>query len=364
MTVEWASDENFTSGAYSGLPTKIAPSAGLLAQGIQPENRFGAQHFNWLMNYLTREAGALRNAQYAQWFFSTISGTPTLYAVSTAPIGNTAMGIAVGAAAAIFTAPDFVTWTSRTAGGGYTDALFDVTGNGTLWCAVGETGGIQTATYGTGVTWTKRTAAGAYTGDFYAIVYNPTSAQDDFVAVGETGGIQTSNDGATWTQRTAGSSYAGTFTDVAHDTVSSTLVAVGSGGEIQYSTNGGVAWTRARTGTEATGFVVARPGGGFVVAFDSGSSTSTILTSSNGVTWSTVTQVSAAGAPTDLLVGPDGRRIVVVSGHTWDSEVDDLATWTRRLAFPAAGAIAGTTVDDKFMVLVGSDDVSMSLRVG
>ena len=65
-----------------------------------------------------------------------------------------------------------------------------------------------------------------------------------FVAVGQSGTILTSTDGATWTSRTSGTSNY--LYDVAFG--NSTFVAVGASGTILTSTNG-TSWTTRTSGT-------------------------------------------------------------------------------------------------------------------
>lgn len=370
MTTIWATDTTFPSGTYAGQNTKTAPSAGLIATGMNPGERFGAQQFNWLMNYLTTEVGYIRNAQYAHWSITDPSSTPTLNAVTFGIGGLDGTQVAVGNAGVIYYAYRGNTWTTATAGSAYAGNFQGVTNNGTAFCAVGATGGIQTDADGTG-TWTARTAASAFAGTFYAVAANSASSgtQPDFVAVGTTGTIQTSTDnGATWATNTAGSAYASTFTSVAYDSVTATWCAVGASGEIQTAPNGNapLTWTQRRTGTETVGYVCARPGGGFVVAFNNGSGASTIVKSTDGTTFSTVTQVTAAANPSAICVGPDSARVVILGNDgTYDCDYTTLDTWTQRWVNDTSGshALLGIASSARCMIAVGVDWIATSLRV-
>jgi hypothetical protein len=52
--INWATDVNYPAGAdtWSGTPTKVAPSAGVQADGFAPRDRPPAQWINWLFNSL------------------------------------------------------------------------------------------------------------------------------------------------------------------------------------------------------------------------------------------------------------------------------------------------------------------------
>lgn len=49
----WASDANFTSGPYTGSPTKVEPTSGQAAQGCVPGSRFRSGFLNNLYNRLS-----------------------------------------------------------------------------------------------------------------------------------------------------------------------------------------------------------------------------------------------------------------------------------------------------------------------
>lgn len=46
----WATDTNYTGGPEAGQPTKVAPSAGRQAEGVEPGAKFPAQEFNAILN--------------------------------------------------------------------------------------------------------------------------------------------------------------------------------------------------------------------------------------------------------------------------------------------------------------------------
>lgn len=119
-----------------------------------------------------------------------------------------------GAAEAnIVSSTDGTTWTQRTAGSSSTDKLRGVAHDATLemFCAVGETGSIQTAGQADLATWTAQTADGSYTGEFNAVASNNLGT---FVAVGASGELQYTTDGSTWNAVTLPDGYSADLHDI------------------------------------------------------------------------------------------------------------------------------------------------------
>lgn len=60
----WADDTNYDAGAnaWNGNPTKRAPSAGLIAKGVEPGEFLTAQHFNYLINLFSQCVEELHDA--------------------------------------------------------------------------------------------------------------------------------------------------------------------------------------------------------------------------------------------------------------------------------------------------------------
>ena len=92
---------------------------------------------------------------------------------------------AVGSVGEIQTSPDGITWTQRTAAGGYSDILFAVASDGQLLVTVGQSSEIQTSP--DGITWTQRVPAPAALDSYGAV-----SDGARFLICGESGTIQTS----------------------------------------------------------------------------------------------------------------------------------------------------------------------------
>jgi hypothetical protein len=133
--------------------------------------------------------------------------------------------------------------------------------------------------------WTSHSPAGGYTGDFKAI----EAALTGFAAVGSGGEIQTSTDAVNWFSRHTGGSD---FNDIAFKPdATATLCAVGQGGYIWTSTNL-TSWTQQTgpAGMTTDNFVSITYGygkghssgvGKFVAMTDGGK----VMTSPDGVTW-------------------------------------------------------------------------------
>lgn len=77
---DWATDANYPAGAatWSGTATKVAPSAGVQADGFAPEDQPPAQWINWLFNGIVTAGQALelRGLQEA-WAQSETNGDTT-----------------------------------------------------------------------------------------------------------------------------------------------------------------------------------------------------------------------------------------------------------------------------------------------
>jgi hypothetical protein len=291
--IVWGTDTNYPAGAdsWNGTPVKVAPSAGVVAAGWEPEDRPPAQHLNHLLhnhgawldylralndalpldNWSGTEAsgaevggcyticGGLSNSREV-WVRG--SSTKTIYrstnggkhwtAASSMPAAWGAAAetrkiiydgtyfVAVGRSGGnwIATSTDGDTWTDRSPAGAA--GLYSVAWDGaSAYVAVGSTGGIYLASSPTG-TWTAQTPAAAYAGQFRSVFWDGSQ----FVAVGSAGAIQTSPDGATWAAQTAAAAYAGTFVGVSGN--GSRLIAVGTSAlAMQYSDDGGATWSDA-----------------------------------------------------------------------------------------------------------------------
>ncbi len=148
---------------------------------------------------------------------------------------------------------------------------------------MGRHGNILTSSDGT--TWTSRTSGTTN------VLYGVTYANSTFVAVGYWGTILTSSDGITWTSRTFGiynhfkGVVYGNSTFVA---VSSQVIGQNSYGTILTSSDNGTSWTTRTSGTSNGLYGVTYGKNTFVAVGRSG----TILTSSDGTTWTQTSSIS------------------------------------------------------------------------
>jgi hypothetical protein len=133
---------------------------------------------------------------------------------------------AVGTSGEIQTSPDGITWTARTAAGGFSGLFRCVTHDQVgLWCIAGANGEIQTSP--DGITWTARTADNSYTDSFLSATHD---GKGTFILSGEEETVQTSFDGITWTQRYFVSGSATDFYGIYYGDLHSVLT-VGTSGE-------------------------------------------------------------------------------------------------------------------------------------
>lgn len=187
---------------------------------------------------------------------------------------------------------------------------------GTLFVAVGASGTIITSS--NGASWTSRTADGGYSGTFHRVFFGGL-----FVALGSGGEIQTSPDGITWTQRTAAGSYADDFRGGAYD--GTTYVIVGDGAEIQTSTDA-ASWTQQTADAAYAGdFAAVAYGNDYFIAagFDG---TVQRAVASDVTSWTEETSPSWLTELADLVffqglftgIRPgEGELAVAVQGDDW-----------------------------------------------
>jgi hypothetical protein len=198
---------------------------------------------------------------------------------------------------------------------GYSDNFFDgrwAAGLG-LHVGVGYKGSIWTSP--DAITWTRRTAAGSYVGSFYGFRGVAWSqSQNLLVAVGDAtnGECQTSPDGAAWTKRNFDTTLAfATVWDVAYSPTLDLWLAVGDGssvGRIQTSPNG-TTWT-SRTpivgSNECYSCTWDAKNGLFVVGGRFGQ----VQTSPDGTNWTSRSPANTGGT----FIGSSSSSIFAVIG--------------------------------------------------
>lgn len=246
------------------------------------------------------------------------------------------------------------TFASRALGSGATTGLYGVAWSPplALFCAVGETGEIQTSP--DGVTWTRRTPGSSYTGNFLAVAWSESHAK--FIAVGASGEIQTSSNGTAWT-RLSNNAGAGSYRCVAAN--GATVVAI-SGSSFVFRSTDLAAFTE--TDMSAGSLVDANEGQGLGVIADqfvtvcsfNGGTTFSIVASVDGIRWRTVASYVASSGnvrhPTscngaiarettagwDVLVGKRGGNNLLWSRARPSPGVAGIRLFRTRLAWVGA----------------------------
>ncbi len=371
----WATDETYTAPgeAWDGQPTKVAPAPAKQAEGVEPGERFPADHFNWILNRFGRWAEYLAPIPLANWTTRTADATssPTsAVAVASRPwAGERDAFIALLDAGANHIAqrsPAGDGW--KDTGSGITGDLFDVAwmgGSVNRWLLVGAAGRVYYRA-GNASDATAWTSTGPGSGDdFYAVAVNDDA--DLAVAVGEAGRIYTSTDGATWTSRTSG-----TTADLLGVAFGGGLwVAVGNAGgdDFVITSTDGTTWTPAATGTAQINDVVYDAEHELFVFADT--------TSVRQVTTAGVVSAVVGTLPSDIIaLATDGHGTIVAIDRTSIFVSSDAGvTWSDHIVIAQGTGTTSTTVfydvcwNESLgcFVAVGTDDgepmIAQSLRV-
>lgn len=191
-----------------------------------------------------------------------------------------------------------------------------VTGSALL-AAVGTNATIRTAV--PGYVFASQTANSGFTGDFNDVAHDVTL--NLFVAVGDSGEIQTTAGPGSWVRRHTGG---GEFEGVATNGLGR-CVAVGK--QLKYSSNG-TAWTSAVLPADIDiafdTLLFVRYGGGCFVAT---SYAGRVLRSLDGITWTEVIEVSRDGGYNTLSYDPVFGFLFMSGEWMWRST--DGLSWTR-----------------------------------
>jgi hypothetical protein len=303
--------------------TTLEPAETDKDKGFAVNDRPPARWLNWLWNGAYQWASYLNNLHgeteflnktYAWTGGHTFGGTLDLGAYA----GQQALA----------------NWELRAAPSAYTADFYGVcygvtAGRDQVWVAVGANDRVCFSRDARG--WLNGTGTtGA--GNFLAVAASNTGTVR-FVAVGELGSgdptpkIYSSNDGSSWTVRTPGGTPAGSLHAVAYG--NGLWVAVGNSGEIQTSPDG-VTWTK-RTAAAADNLGGIAYGGGLWVAVGGITTTPKIQTSPNGITWTTRTPAAATGGLTAIVYGNSEFVAVGVSANVGQVQSSpDGITWTKR----------------------------------
>jgi photosystem II stability/assembly factor-like uncharacterized protein len=227
--------------------------------------------------------------------------------------------VAVGNGGAIMYSANYAqTWSSISTNPSSYD-LHAITTNNTSFVAAGNNGTILTSTDATGTVWTTQTSGTTNN-------LNGISIGNVYVVVGDSGTLLTSSDALNWTANSAVASLIPTVNlkSVAYcsvippsgvwaGTTISPFVAVGSGGTVLTSLDGGTTWTSQvlPNGATLTGVTC---GHQFVAIDDSGH----IFNSLDGLTWTGPVQ-TATGTLSAIARGSYDYTAVGAGGLTFHS---------------------------------------------
>ncbi|MFA6310719.1 MAG: hypothetical protein WCV99_08175 [Sterolibacterium sp.] len=226
---------------------------------------------------------------------------------------------------------------------------------GTLFVAVGAHGALYSTpdfNSWTPVTWTAQTNPVGDPPDLNAVVYGTAG----YVATGARGAMLLSTDAITWTAQNSGT--ANNLYALASNG-GSVYLAVGANGSI-INTTDGKAWATANSGTNQDLFGLAYGNGLYVAVGANG----TLLTSTDGTTWQSVASNTSArlnsvaygvnattSIATFVAVGEAGTVITSIDGSTWTVQSP---TTTNNLASISYGR-QYVTVGDKGTILTSTD---------
>ncbi len=173
-----------------------------------------------------------------------------------------------------------------------------------------------------------------------------TVATLSFVAVGSTGIILTSPDGANWTERSSGTTDY--LDSVTHG--DSTFVAVGGSGTILTSTDG-ISWEHRTSGSSETLVGVTYGDSTFKAVANDGPGT--VLTSTDGISWTS----NSLGNNHWGIAHANSTWVVVGNGSIYTST--DGSTWTSRTS-GTSSTIYGAAYGNNTWALVGINETITS----
>lgn len=237
---EWATD---------GASVQLEPSAGRKETGWAANDRPPAKIFNWLLASVCQWVEHFALVQIKNWIWSADVLADHVKAMASCQIDTappTHVVVAVGFSG-------YIAWSSDD-----------------------------------GLSWTNGTGLGAV--HLHDVASNSDPAAPSFVAVGNSGEIRQSSDGAAWTSRTSG--VASHLRSVIWDATNETFIAVGDAGVILTSPTG-VTWTSRTSGTANDLWGVSAQPNGHAKAC--GEDRTIVRSVDGGVTWDDDT-VSASGS--------------------------------------------------------------------
>jgi hypothetical protein len=220
---------------------------------------------------------------------------------------------AAGTRGMIITSPDGKYWTSRNTS---LNLVYNtVTYGAGRWVAGASNGWIATST--DAITWSTQTVGASFT--INSIVYT-----DKFIAAGSGGNIRTSTDGLTWTARTSG--VASGINAMAKRPSDNQVVYVGDNGLLGYSTDG-ITWVNNFSGNAFNGATMSKIAYGNGIYLATGPSTR-IMKSTDGISWSVSTPVSAIPDYADLGWIAFNDQTNLFGVHFIDAQRYDITMYT------------------------------------
>jgi hypothetical protein len=186
-----------------------------------------------------------------------------------------------------------------------------------LYLAAGAAGALATST--DSITWTSRTSG-------ITVAINALTSGNSLYVYGANGGLlRTSTNGITWTARTSGSA---TTVNITSLTFGDNLYVYGNSiGAIRSSTNG-ITWTARTSGTSSSIYGLAYGNGVFVYGDYNGN----IRTSTDAITWDVRTSGLAAGDKILDLIYGDGIFVASTELSLLILTSTDGITWTKNPA--------------------------------
>jgi hypothetical protein len=255
------------------------------------------------------------------------------------------------AGSGVWSSSDGVTWIPLPETSGL--PMYAVTYGPGLWVAVGPS---RIFTSPDGINWTSRTAPNLASTQVYAIAYGG----GQWVAAGNNGTILTSPDAVTWTSRVSGSTQF--LLSAAY--VNGHWVVAGFGGELWHSTDA-VTWTRVGPTVNEDYHAVARVRDAFVAVSASGS----VLVSPTGLSWTAATkpvgQLSFTGIATDgtnsLLLTLAGSYFTsTAAANTWTRPGNLVTAATRRSVAYGNGRFVAVGTGLDVETLAAASPISIS----
>jgi hypothetical protein len=352
---------------YPSGGTNTAPSGGYVYPGVWAINsnvNFTAGDVSVSATetgkdiYVTT-GGAITLTVSQSWTTRDSGTTSTLNSVV---FGGTTY-VAGGAAGALSTSTDGITWTTRTSGFGSTN-INVVAFGASVFVAAGDSGTLRSST--DGITWTARTTNFGTT-NITGLLFG--NAQ--YVATG-TAAVRGSTDGITWTSKaTSTLTVAGTGPNAIIFDGTKWISGAGSGGGTSFATSTDlVTWT-TRTGT-VTNPQFAYTTGSYIAVGNPGSSSGVIQTSTDGLTWTTrlsgINPYGALYANSTFLVADSANVLTSTDGITWTTRrtgIQSYAIGTGASSYVVVGAtgkIAQTLTANINGVSQGSSWASLSYQ--